>query len=298
MEFPTVRQLECLVAVADTLNFRQAAESCYISQPALSAQIKQLEQLLGVQLFERDKRRVLPTPAGSAMAGRAKGMLAELADMAESSRAFGEPLSGPLRMGVIPTIAPYFLPRAMQAVRREYPKAQVSLLEDQTDRLVESLMEGSLDVLLLAREADLGGAATCDIMDDPFWLTVPRSHRLGKRKLAKVEDLNGENILVLDDGHCLGGQAIEVCNLAKASECDDYRASSLTTLVQMVSGGLGITLLPEISLATECSAERDLVAIPFGKNKPARTICLAYRSSSLRASEFQALADLLRVELG
>ena len=297
MEMPSIRQLECLVAVSETLNFRQAAEKCFISQPALSAQIKQLEQLLGVQLFERDKRRVLPTAAGKAMAEKAQSMLADLNDLAESSRSFAEPLSGLIRIGVIPTVAPYLLPKAMQAVYREFPNAQVSLREDHTNRLIASLEKGELDVLLLALEADLGDAATINIMDDPFWLTVPVGHHLAKRKTVKIEDLAQENILVLEDGHCLGDQAQEICLLAKAGHSDDYRASSLTTLVQMVAGGLGVTLLPEIAIGIECSPERNLKAIPFGRVKPSRTICLAYRSSSLRIVEYQLLADLLRREL-
>ncbi len=297
MELPTIRQLECLVAVSHTLNFRRAADLCFISQPALSAQIKQLETQLDVKLFERDKRRVLATPAGEAIAQKAQKILVELGELAESSCFFSSPLTGILRMGVIPTVAPYLLPKAMHAVHRDFPQLQLSLREDHTDRLIDALQKGDLDVLLLAIEADLGDAETIDILNDPFWLAVPTGHRFAGRKRVQVRDLERENVLLLEDGHCLRDQTLEICELASANEVDDFRASSLTTLVQMVAGGLGVTLLPEMALAWECSPERNLVSIPFRGKRPSRTIGLAFRPSTLRVSEFQLLANLLRKEM-
>ena len=294
MEMPTIRHLECLVAVADTLSFRRAAARCHISQPALSAQIKQLETLLGLSLFERDKRRVLTTKAGEVVAEKARLILADLRELSDVSRLFQAPLSGVFRMGVIPTIAPYFLPRAVNAIHDAFPQAQLTLREDQTHRLLASLERGDLDVLLLALEVELGGMKTMAIMEDPFWLTVPCGHRLAGRKRVRLKDLNGEQILLLEDGHCLRDQALEICRLAEASELHDFRASSPTTLVQMVAGGMGVTLVPEIALEYECSPERQLSAVPFGGEKPKRTIGLVYRPSSLRHHEFEVLAELLR----
>lgn len=294
MQLPSVRQLECLVAVARTLNFRRAAESCYITQPALSAQIQQLETQLGLRLFERDRRKVLPTAAGEAMAERARGILADLGDLAESAAGFKEPLTGTFRLGVIPTAAPYLLPRALREVGRRYPGLRLRLREEQTKRLVQLLEEGALDVALLALEADLGNVETLALFADPFVLAVPPGHRLAARKRVREKDLQDEEVLLLDDGHCLRDQALTVCKSAGACELWDFRASSLTTLVQMVAGGLGVTLLPELSLEVEARPERGLILIPFGPKSPARTIGLAWRRSSMRAPEFQLLGEAIR----
>ncbi|MEM7263498.1 MAG: LysR substrate-binding domain-containing protein, partial [Planctomycetota bacterium] len=238
MELPSVRQLECLIAVAETLHFRRAAEACYITQPALSAQIQQLENLVGVRLFERDRRRVLPTAAGAAMAEKAREVLSNLRDLTESAAAFKEPMSGTLKLGVIPTVAPYILPRALKEVRRLYPGLRLLLKEEQTDRLLQMNNEGALDVLLLALEADLGEVETLPLFRDKFLVAVSPGHRLGKRKRLNERDLADEDVLLLEDGHCLRNQTLSVCSSAGACELGDLRASSLGTLVQMVSGGV------------------------------------------------------------
>jgi len=293
MELPSVRQLECLVAVAATLNFRRAAEACFITQPALSAQIKQLETQLGLELFERNRRRVLPTPAGTALAEKARRILAELGDLTEAATSFKEPLTGTLRLGVIPTVAPYLLPRALRDVSRRHPRLRLLLHEGQTEELTRLLDEGSLDLLLLALDAPLGQVATLPLFSDPFLLAVPHGHRLASRKRVSERDLVGELVLLLDDGHCLRDQALSICGAAGASELGDFRASSLTTLVQMVSGGVGVTLLPRMSAAVEGLPERKLTLLPFGAKKPARTIGLAWRPTSIRAGEFRELGRLL-----
>jgi LysR family hydrogen peroxide-inducible transcriptional activator len=200
-ERPSTRQLEYLVALADHLNFRRAAEACFVTQPTLSTQLKQLETVLGVQLFERDTRRVLPTPAGEALAARARVALRELDDLVAGARGFREPLAGPLRLGVIPTVAPYLLPAALSALRQRFPHLRLFVREDPTDRLLEQLHRGELDLLLLAREASLGDATTLDLFRDPFWLAVPRDHRLAKRKRVREADLTGEQLVLLEDGH-------------------------------------------------------------------------------------------------
>jgi len=297
MNLPSVRQLECLVAVAEALNFRQAAEACFITQPALSAQIQQLETVLGLKLFERDRRRVLATAAGSVFAEKARGILAELREFGEAAGAFGEPLSGTLRLGVIPTVAPYVLPRALKEVRRRHPRLRLLLKEGQTARLMELLLEGSLDLVLLALEADLGEVETLSLFVDPFVLAVPTGHRLESRKRVGEKDLFDEQVLLLDDGHCLRDQALPICDRAGACEFGDFRASSLTTLVQMVSGGVGVTLLPEMSLKVEAGRERRLKLIPFGAKKPSRTIGLAWRPSSVRKPEFHLLGQAIQAGL-
>jgi LysR family hydrogen peroxide-inducible transcriptional activator len=294
MEIPSVRQLECLVAVARTLNFREAAESCYITQPALSAQIQLLEAKLGVRLFERDRRKVLPTAAGETLAEKARGILAELHDLTEAATGFRDPLTGTIKLGVIPTAAPYVLPRALGEVGRRYPDLRLRLREEQTAKLLERLGDGSLDVALVALEAGLGDVETLALFTDPFVLAVPSGHRLANRKRVSEKDLHAEEVLLLDDGHCLRDQALSICGSAGACELWDFRASSLTTLVQMVSGGLGVTLLPEMSLEVEAGPERQLSLIPFGPKGPSRTIGLAWRRSSIRKAEFELIGAAIR----
>ena len=294
MEIPSVRQLQCLVAVAETCNFRRAAERCFITQPAVSSQIRQLESLLGVTLFERDKRRVAPTPAGLALADRARSILGELAEFVDAAPAFRQPLSGRLALGVIPTVAPYVLPAALTTVRAKYPALELLLEERQTARLVEAVNQGRLDAALLAMEADLGDLETMPLYRDPFLLAVPEGHPLGKRSVVDEKHLEGESVLLLEDGHCLREQALAVCDHADACEIGDFRATSLGTLVQMVVGGMGVTLLPSMAARVEAGPDRHLALVPFLPPTPGRTIGLAWRRSSLRKDELRSLAKALR----
>ncbi len=198
---PTIRQLEYLVAVADHLNFRRAAEAAHVSQPGLSAQIRQLEQTLGVQLFERDRRRVVITEAGREAAARARAILSEMDDLGEAARGFRRPLAGPLHLGVIPSVAPYLLPRVLPGVRQRHPELRLLLREDTTDRLVGALAEGKLDIALLALEAPLGDNHRQPLFVDPFVLAAPSQHRLAKHARVRESDLEGEEVLLLEDGH-------------------------------------------------------------------------------------------------
>lgn len=198
---PTLRQLEYLISLAETLSFRRAAEATFVSQPGLSAQVQELERILGVRLFERSRRQVLATPAGEEAARRARDVLTRVDDLIDAARLHRTPLAGPLRLGVIPTVAPYLLPRALPAVRRRHPDLRLLLAEDQTPRLVERLDQGRLDVLLLALEADLGDSHTLELFRDPFVVAVPRGHRLAGRKRIRETDLQDEQVLLLEDGH-------------------------------------------------------------------------------------------------
>ncbi len=298
MTLPTPRQLECLVAVAETRHFGRAAKACFISQPALSHQIQQLEGLLGLTLFERDRRHVLPTEAGQALAERAATLLGELRDFADSASAFSEPLTGTLRLGVIPTVAPYALPSLLGQVQARHPHLRIFLREGQTEELVQRLLRAELDLLLLALEADLGGARTMALASDPFLLALPKGHRLAHRKRVREADLEGEALLLLDDGHCLRDQALSFCNAAGALELDNFRASSLSTLVQMVVGGVGVTLLPRLAARVEASPDRGLDLVPFSSKGPGRTLGLAWRGGALRAREFSLLGEEIREPLG
>lgn len=290
---PTLRQLEYLVAIAQHGSFHAAARACHVTQPGLSAQIKQLEDGLGVRLFERNRRRVLITPAGEEMVARARRVRVEVAHLVEAAQRHDRPLTGRLRLGVIPTVSPYLLPRALPRVRERYGELRLLLREGRTAELLALLHAGELDLLLLALEARLGGVETAALFRDPFVLAVARSHRLAKRKRVSEADLAGESILLLDDGHCLRDQALSFCNQVGIDEQPDFRASSLPTLVQMVAGGSGSTLLPTLASEVEGRTQQ-LGLIPFRGPAPYRTIGLAWRPTSPHAADYRLLGELLR----
>ncbi|MEZ5989721.1 MAG: LysR substrate-binding domain-containing protein [Planctomycetota bacterium] len=292
----SVRQLEYLVAVAEEGGFTRAAERCYVTQPTLSEQIRQLEAGLGLTLVERDHRRVRLTPAGEEVVARAREVLSAVLEVQDCAQRLQRPMSGTLRRGVIPTIAPYVLPRVYQALHRRFPGLRLYLHEDRTERLVERCTKGELEVLLLAREAELGETETLPLFEDPFYLVVPLDHHLRERARVREADLADENVLLLDDGHCLRDQVLELCERARADEVDDFRAGSLGTLVQMVSVGIGVTLLPAMAREVEVDSRSDanLALIPFEEPAPSRTVALGWRGGSSRVDEFRLLGEFIR----
>jgi LysR family hydrogen peroxide-inducible transcriptional activator len=286
----SLRQLQYVVAVAQELSFRRAAELCHVSQPSLSAQLAQLERALGVQLFERDRRRVLLTTAGHALLARAQRVLLEADDLVEAAARAGDPLAGTLRIGVIPTVSPYLLPSLTPVLRAKFKRLTVAWVEDKTDVLVARLEAGSLDAALVALEADLGDVAHEIIATDPFMLVMPPDHPLAaKAAPAPASDLRGSSVLLLDDGHCFREQALAVCSTARAKELE-FRATSLSTLVQMVAGGAGITLIPTLSIATELRRANVRVRA-FRDPAPHRTIALIWRKRSPLAATLTQLAQ-------
>ena len=287
---PTLRQLEYVVAIADHGSFSRAARACHVTQSGLSAQVAQVESLLELQLFERSRRKVLVTPAGEALVRRARDLLRDVDELVETARAYTRPLSGTLRLGAIPTVAPYLLPRVLPRLRRAYPQLALQLREDTTRALLSRLSAGSLDVLLLALEAPLGDVESLPLFRDEFVLAAPTGHRLARRRRVRESDLDSEDVLLLEDGHCLREQALSVCQSAGAREHSDFRASSLGTLVQMVAGGAGVTLLPRLAQAVE-TRHADLAIVPFARPAPHRTIGLAWRRSSPRAAEYRELGE-------
>ena len=293
MERPTLRQLEYFVALAERLSFRKAGESCFVSQPSLSAQIAQLEGTLGLQLFERDRRGVRLTVAGDALVPVAREALAATDRFGQLAKSFGAPLTGPLRMGVIPTVGPYLLPKVLPALHAAHPELQLFLREDMTERLLAELGAGKLDVLLLAIDIDLGSVATYEVFSDPFVLAVCASDELAGAREASLSDLANREILLLDEGHCLREQTLPLCEAAGGGELGGFRASSLGTITQMVAAGLGVTLLPEVAVEREAAAASDLRTIPFGADGPSRSVGLAWRKQSPRAEEYRALGETL-----
>lgn len=296
MDRPSIRQLESLVAVAETGSFRRAATSLGISQPALSAQVQAAEHVLGIQVFERDRRSVLITPAGEDVVGRAREALVAIDAVGDAARRCGEPLVGSLRLGVIPTIAPYWLPALLPQVHRRFPRLELILREDQTSRLVAQLSAGQLELALLAIPVP-GDFTTATIAREGFVAAAQRGAPLVRRHRKLTEsDLDDEIVLLLEDGHCLRDQALAVCKRAGAVEAIHVRATSLPTLVQMVAGGLGVTLLPEAAAAALIQKHGPVALAEFGKPVPGRNIGLAWRTSSGRLREFRMLAEMLAVE--
>jgi LysR family hydrogen peroxide-inducible transcriptional activator len=293
----SLRQLQYLAAVAAARSFRRAAEACHVSQPSLSAQVAEAERALGVRIFERDRRRVLVTTAGEAVLGRARRVLLEADDLVETARRGADPLAGTLRVGVIPTVGPYLLPRAAPALREALPGLQILWEEDRTAALVRRVAAGELDAALLAREADLGDLVQLELARDPFVLAVPPGHPLARAGAPlATRALEGERVLLLDDGHCLRDQALAVCSRARAEELG-FRATSLSTLVQMVASGAGVTLLPRIAVETEVP-RAGLRARPFADPAPGRTLVLAWRRGGATEPALRAVAEVVAKAAG
>ncbi|MBX6388264.1 MAG: LysR family transcriptional regulator [Frankia sp.] len=294
---PTLAQLRAFVAVAEHRHFGRAAEALHVSQPTLSSALGALEKTLGVQLVERTTRKVLLTPIGEEIAGRARGVLAAVDDIAALAVRAREPLVGDLRLGVIPTVAPYLLPRLMPALRAARPQARMRLREAQTSVLLADLLGGALDVALLALPTGEQGVRELPLYDEDFVLVTPDKHPLAGGAGVPVAALGGQEVLLLEDGHCFREQALEVCHEAGARERGSMRGASLSTVVQMVAGGLGLTLLPESAVPVEVAEGRGLAVATFRHPPPRRRIGLAYRATSARAADWALLAADIRTAL-
>jgi len=285
----SLRQLQYAVAVAAERNFRRAAAACRVSQPALSAQLAELEGTLGVRLFERDRRRVLITSAGEALVERARTILRDVDDLQAAAARLADPLAGTLKIGVIPTVAPYALPEVTPPLRRKFPRLRVEWREERTADLVRALEAGALDAALLALEADIGDLEHEVVARDRFVLVTRTDHALarGSRPLAPSA-LAGGTVLLLDDGHCFRDQALALCQRVSAEEAG-FRATSLTTLVQMVRGNGGTTLLPEIAVSLE-TRHGDLAVRRFSAPAPGRTLALVWRPGAAHGEALRSIA--------
>ncbi|HEY8266654.1 MAG TPA: LysR substrate-binding domain-containing protein [Steroidobacteraceae bacterium] len=287
-----LRDLDYLVALAETRHFGRAAERCHVSQPTLSAQIRKLEDSLGVALVERRPHKVALTVAGEAVVERARRMLRDAEDIQALGRAGQDPLAGQLRVGFIPTLGPYLLPRVAPRISRALPKLQLMLYEYQTAPLVERTERGELDLAILALPADTKGLVTRPLFAEDFLVAMPEHHRLTAKKRVKASDLSGEKLLLLEEGHCLRDQALEVCARV-ATEEQAFRATSLETLRQMVAAGLGLTLLPRLAAEGPFASARGLVVRPFAPPSPNRMVGAAWRRSSSRGTAIAAVCDLI-----
>jgi LysR family hydrogen peroxide-inducible transcriptional activator len=291
---PTLRQLRYLVAIADHRHFGRAAEACFATQSTLSAGLQELENLLDVKLVERSKRRVMLTPLGEAVVARARIVLREAEDLAELAQAAKDPLSGPLRLGVIPTIGPYLLPRVLPPLRQHYPNLRLYLREDMTARLLDALHDGEIDAALIALPFPTDELEVRQLGADPFLLACRSDDPLARAKPPELAHLPEERLLLLDEGHCLREHALAACRLEPAHHRDDFRATSLPTLVQMVANQLGITLLPKMAVDAGLLAGTGLITRDLADTTPARNIALVWRKTTPRAREFDLLAGVLK----
>ncbi|MFF0308402.1 LysR substrate-binding domain-containing protein [Streptosporangium sp. NPDC004379] len=295
---PTLAQLRAFLAVADHLHFREAAASLRMSQPALSGAVSALEETLQARLLERTTRKVLLTPAGERVAEHAARVMAAVEGLMAEVAQTREPFRGPAHLGVIPTVAPYVLPVLLPMFAREFPRLKLTVHEARTETILEELREGRLDMVLLALPADAAGLVEEPLYEEDFLLAVPADHPLaGGSGPVDRETLKGLDIVLLNQGHCLREQAIDVCREVGARATATTYATSLPTLVQLVTGGLGVTLLPESAVQVETGRRSRLALRRFRDPAPGRTIGLAYRASSARTAEYARIAAAVRAAL-
>ncbi|MGW2471920.1 hydrogen peroxide-inducible genes activator [Streptomyces sp. NPDC001665] len=293
---PSLSQLRAFAAVAEHLHFRDAAAAIGMSQPALSGAVSALEEALGAQLIERTTRKVLLSPAGERLAVRARVVLDAVGELMEEAEAVRAPFTGVLRLGVIPTVAPYLLPAVLRLVHERYPALDLQVHEEQTSSLIEGLGAGRLDLLLLAVPLGVPGVSELPLFDEDFVLVMDRGHPLGGRADIPRDALRKLPLLLLDEGHCLRDQALDICREAGRTEGAPVTttAAGLSTLVQLVAGGLGVTLLPRTAVTVETARNEALTTGYFADPAPTRRVALAMRTGAARHEEFEELAAALR----
>jgi LysR family hydrogen peroxide-inducible transcriptional activator len=294
---PSLRQLEYLVAVADEGHVGRAAARCHVAQPSLSAQVKELERGLGTAVIERVGRGIRLTPAGADLAARAREILRATDDLVETAQRSTTSLQGRLRIAAIPTVAPYLLPRFIPLLREHHCDVETHLRELQTPQLVPALARGEIDLALMALPVEEPSLDHVIILDDPFMVALDPTHSFASAEDVAVDHLVGEAVLLLEDGHCLRDQALEICSRVGAEESGEIQATSLATLCQMVAAGMGITLLPRSARAVEAREGNGIVVRPFRGVAPTRQIVLAWRQHSPAAPLYRELGELTRAHL-
>jgi LysR family hydrogen peroxide-inducible transcriptional activator len=288
-----IRDLTYLIAVADHRHFSKAAEACFVSQPGLSTQIKKLEETLGVKLIERNTKSVLLTEIGEIITQQARDILHRIEAMKEIAHQAEDPFSGTLHLGLIPTLAPYLLPHILPTLATQFPKISLYLVEDTTAHLLEKLSQGKLDAALLALPTEEENLLTAPLFEETFVLAVSTQHPLAMRKKIKVDNLQNETLLLLEEGHCLRDQALNVCHQTTIIESTNFQATSLETLKQMVAFNGGITLMPKLSE----HATPSIAYIPFSSPQPKRTIGMIYRSSTVKKILLDAMIIQIKESL-
>ncbi len=290
----TLRELQYLVALADHLHFRRAAEACFVSQPTLSTQIRKLEDELGVPLIERGTRKVMLTPAGREAVERARRILSDAQEMKEAARRSREPEAGTVRLGLFPTLGPYLLPHVVPRIRARFPRLELLLIEEKSEVLLTRLREGALDAALLALPVHDDQLHCEFLFEEPFFLAVPDSHPLARRRSLAMDELSRHDLMLLEDGHCMRDQALDVCRRSGAVEKPEFRATSLETLRQMVAAGVGITLLPALATRPPVPPSGNIRLLSFADPAPSRRIAMFWRRSSAMGTFLGDLAQVFR----
>lgn len=294
LALPTLKQLLYLVSLAEQLNFTRAAESCFVTQSTLSAGLKELEKTLGAKLLERDRRTVLMTPIGLEVADRARAIVTATQDLAAIAAAGTEPMTGLLRLGIIPTIAPFLLPQWMPLLRERYPKLQLALREDVTADLLRRLEDGQLDFALIALPYDTANLLVEPLFDDDLWIVGRKGDPQVRPREVSVSQSIFDRLLLLEEGHCLREHTLYACGGSNRASSLDMEATSLLTLVQMIESGLGIGLVPEMAVKSGLTTSPNLLARPIGSPSPKRTIALVARRSTSQRTVLTALADVIQ----
>jgi LysR family hydrogen peroxide-inducible transcriptional activator len=298
IRLPTLRQLGHLVALAEAKHFGKAAAASHVTQSTLSASIRELEETLQASLVDRTKRKVVLTPLGADVAGRARQILDQAEEIARLAQRESAPLTGTLRMGVIPTIGPFLLPSVLPRLRRAYPKLRLYLIEDLSARLAEQLHSGAIDVALLALPFEAGNVEERVLFEDVFKLATATDHPLAAHKSVRLDELKSDELLLLKEGHCLREHAMEACRIADPKQAAVVEATSLHTLVQMVDNGLGTTLLPQLAIDGGILRGTHIKVVPFADEHPVRKIGLIWRRGTGRGAEFYLLgSEIARLAL-
>jgi len=293
MNLPTLRQLQYLTAVVEVKHFGQAADRCFVTQSTLSAGIQDLEQLLGISLLERTNRKVMPTPLGIEIAEQAQTILSLSADLVELAHSENNPLSGRIRIGVIPSISPFLLPKVLPLIREQLPELELVLIEDQSERLLAQLKSGDIDLAVLAFPYNIQGFSYRIFAEEQFYLTLPKDHPLASLKEINAEQLPVNELLLLAEGHCLREHALSACQLPITPQRSTVQGTSLYTLIEMVAGGLGITLIPEMAIHSDMVKHADICIRPLAAkdNKPMRELGLVWRPSYKRIETLDYLSE-------
>jgi LysR family hydrogen peroxide-inducible transcriptional activator len=289
-----LRDLHYLVSLADHRHFGRAAEACFVSQPTLSTQVRKLEEELGVTLVERNPRKVLLTEVGQQIVARARDVLNEVEQIRHIAHRDQDPAAGSLRLGIFPTLGPYLLPHVLATIRTRFPRLELLLVEEKSPELMQRLREGKLDAALLALPVHDEALHAEFLFEEPFLLAAPDAHPLAGRRALKLADLEDQHLLLLEDGHCLRDQALEVCRMSGASEKQGFRATSLETLRQMVAANVGVTLLPVLAVQPPIARTGNVHLTPFRGHAPSRRIAMFWRKSSAMHTFLLQLAEVFK----
>ncbi len=297
MNLPSIRQLQYFLAVVEQRHFGRAAKACFVTQSTLSVGIQELESILGIQLLERNKRNVMPTPLGLTLADTARQILEMTTDLVEQAQGEKGPLVGTLRLGVIPTIGPFLLPRVLPGIRQHYPELKLQLIEDQTARLIERLNTGQIDCAILALPYNLSGFELEVFWQEIFYVAFPPSHPLRKGGPITSTELPMDEVMLLEEGHCMRDHSLSACHAHNRQHKATVQGTSLYTMIEMVAGEQGITFIPEMAIESALVERSQIILRPLADPGPHRKIALVWRPTYLRKPNLHLLIDIMKKSL-